>query len=90
MNIRLGLLGAALSAIWYGCAAEPQPQQPATTGAPASTAAPAPSESQSRTYRTGSRLPALEDDRGSASVGGVSKDDYSHDRNATITPMRGN
>lgn len=88
MQTRLALLASIVLAASYGCAIEPEQKQP--PGAATSATARAPSQSESRTYRTGSRLPALEDDRGSSMVGGVSKDDYAHDRDASAAPMRGN
>ena len=88
MQIRFAVLAIVVLAA-YGCATEPQPQQPAAGAAPASAAVPAPSQSKGPVYRTGSRLPPLEDDSGSSTVSGVSKDDYMNDRNSTISPMGG-
>jgi len=72
----------------YGCATEPQPQQPAAGAGPAA-AAPAPYQSKGPVYRTGSRLPPMEDDVGTNAVSGVSKDDYMHDQNAAPRPLIG-
>ncbi len=89
MQIRFAVLAIIVLAA-YGCATEPQPQQPAAGAAPASAATPAPSQSKGPVYRTGSRLPPLDDDGGASSVSGVSKDDYMNDRNSTVSPTRGN
>jgi hypothetical protein len=82
MQIRTALL-ATLLALAYGCATEPEQTQ-------AGAAAPAPSHSKGPVYRTGSRLPPVDDDSGPSTVSGASKDDYINDRNATISPTRGN
>ena len=89
MQIRSTILACILVAACYGCATEPQPQQPAAGAAPASAAAPAPYQSKGPVYRTGSRLPPLDDDGGTSSVSGVSKDDYQDQRNSGMTPLRG-
>jgi hypothetical protein len=93
MSTRLALLVAALAI--YGCATEPEQQKaaapaPASTAAPAAAAAPAPYQHKGPTYRTGSRLPPTDDDGGSSTVGGVSRDDYMNDRNSSVSPTRGN
>lgn len=90
MKIRFAVLAATVLAVSYGCATEPQPQQPAAGAAPASTAVPAPTYSKGPVYRTGSRLPPMDDDAGTAPVSGVSKDDYMDDRNRSMSPTRGN
>ena len=82
MQIRIALLVTLLAAV-YGCATEPEQKQ---DGA----AAPAPYHSKGPVYRTGSRLPPMDDDSGPSTVSGVSKDDYMNDRNSTISPIRGN
>lgn len=82
MKFRLALMSVALCVTAYGCAT---PEQPATAGAAA------PQQSRSaHDYRTGSRLPSLEDDRGPGYVGGQSKQDYQDDMNSRTAPMRSN
>jgi hypothetical protein len=86
MHIRLALLAAVLSGATYGCttpAEQPAPNAPAA-------AAPA-SEPQPRqgSYRTGSRLPSYEDKGGASSVGDVSRDDYTEERNRGSNPTFG-
>ena len=81
MQIRIALLATLLVAA-YGCATEPEQKQ-------AGAAAPAPSHSKGPVYRTGSRLPPMDDDAGSGAVSGVSKDDYMNDRNSTVSPIGG-
>ena len=85
MQIRFTVLATVLLAACYGCATEPQPQQPAAGAAPASAAAPAPSQSRGPA-RTGSRLPPIDDDSGASPVSGVSKDDYINERNSSMSP----
>ena len=84
MHVKSALL-AVLIAAAYGCATEPEQK-------PAGAAAPAPAQSQSsRAYRTGSRLPSMDDEGGSSSLSGVSRDDYMDDRNRGGTSgVRGN
>ena len=82
MHLRIALAVIVLAAA-YGCATEPEQKQ-------AGAAAPAPTHSKGPTYRTGSRLPPMDDDSGPSTVSGVSKDDYMNDRNSTISPTRGN
>jgi hypothetical protein len=82
MHFRIALL-ATLVAAAYGCATEPEQKQ---AGAAAQAA---PAQSSARSYRTGSRLPEREDDIGSSSVTGMSKDDYQMERNSAVSPMRG-
>ena len=94
MQIRSAVLACILVAACYGCATEPQPQQPAAGAAPANTAPASaavtpPWQSKGPVYRTGSRLPPLDDDAGTSSVSGVSKDDYQDQRNSGMTPLRG-
>jgi len=86
MQVRFALLAVLLAA---GCAAQPE-QQPAASATPASAAAAVAEKHQARDYRTGSRLPALEDDRGAGSVSGQSKQDYMDDANTRVSPTRGN
>jgi hypothetical protein len=90
VQIHSTALAALLFAACFGCATETQPQQPAAGAAPAAAAAPAPSQSKGPVYRTGSRLPPMDDVGGASSVSGVSKDDYMDDRNRTMSPTRGN
>lgn len=86
MQLRIALAVTFLMAA-YGCATEPEPKQ---AGAAAPAAAPTQPQS-SRAYRTGSRLPSMEEDTGSSSVGGMSKDDYMDDRNrGGASGVRGN
>lgn len=82
MQFRITLLATLLAAT-YGCATEPEQKQ-ADAAAPSGAA-----QSSARSYRTGSRLPERDDDVGPSSVGGVSKDDYQMERNATISPKPG-
>ena len=84
MQVRFGLL-AIMLATAFGCAAPEQKQ----AGAAAPAAAAQPSRS-SGDYRTGSRLPALEDDRGPGAVSGQSKQDFMDDMNRTNSPGRSN
>jgi hypothetical protein len=91
VQIRFAVLTILLLAA-YGCATESQPQQPGAAAAPVSTAVPAPvpaSQSKGPVYRTGSRLPPLDDDVGTNAVSGVSKDDYMHEQNAAPRPLIG-
>ncbi|MBV9189700.1 MAG: hypothetical protein JO292_02020 [Betaproteobacteria bacterium] len=74
MQVRITLL-AALLAVTYGCATEPEQAGAATPA-------------QSRGYITGSRLP-VPDDAGASTVGGMSKDDYQMERNSQISPKLG-
>ncbi len=78
MQVRLALL-AVLLAAGYGCASQPEQQTAA-----------APQQHQARDYRTGSRLPSLEDDRGPGAVSGQSKQDYMDDMNRRANPMQTN
>ena len=80
MQVRLAVIAAVLAAA-YGCASQPE-QQAAATAAPA--------KQQARDYRTGSRLPSLEDDRGPGAVSGQSKQDYMDDMNRRANPMQTN
>ena len=82
MHFRITLLATIVAAA-YGCATEPEQKQ---AGAAAQTG---PAQSSARSYRTGSRLPEREDDIGSSSVTGMSKDDYQMERNSVVSPMRG-
>jgi hypothetical protein len=84
------VLATLLCSASFGCATEPQPQQPAAGAAPATAAEPAAWQSKGPVYRTGSRLPPTDDVGGTSSVSGVSKDDYTDDRNRTMSPTRGN
>ena len=85
MHLRIALAMTLLMSA-YGCATEPQPKQ-AGAAAPAEPTQP----QSSRSYRTGSRLPSMDEDVGSSSVGGISKDDYIDDRNRGGTSgVRGN
>lgn len=90
MQIRFAVLATIVVAACYGCATEPEPQQPAAGVAPASAAVPAPTYSRGPTYRTGSRLPPMDNDAGAAPVGGVSKDDYMDQRNKMVSPTSAN
>ena len=85
MNIRLASLAVVSGVIISACADQPQAGGTATATRPTAATASQPS----RTYRTGSRLPALEDDAGASTVGGVSQDDYQHDRNSAASPVKG-
>jgi hypothetical protein len=85
VQIRFAVLAIVILAA-YGCATEPQPQQPAAGAAPASAAVPAPYQSKGPVYRTGSRLPPMDDDGGAAPVSSQSKDDYINDRNSSMSP----
>lgn len=82
MQTKFALLAVFVAAL-AGCATEPEQKQ-------AGAAAPAPTQpSASRAYRTGSRLPSMDDDQGP--VSGMSKDDYIDDRNrAGASGVRGN
>src|SRR5436190_19720010 len=82
MQFRISLLATLLAAT-YGCATEPEQKQ---AGAAAQAG---PAQSAPRSYRTGSRLPERDEDVGSSTVGGVSKDDYQMERNSQVSPMRG-
>ena len=82
MQFRITLLATLLAAT-YGCATEPEQKQ---AGAAAQAG---PAQSAPRSYRTGSRLPERDEDVGSSTVGGVSKDDYQMERNSQVSPMRG-
>ncbi len=88
MQLRFALVAVFLAA-GYGCASQPE-QQPAATAAQASAVGAAPEIRQSKDYRTGSRLPTLEDDRGPGAVSGQSKQDYIDDANSRTAPMRSN
>jgi hypothetical protein len=74
MQFRFAVLAAALLAACYGCATENASQEPAPP--------------RNHTTLTGSRLPPMDDSAGSSSVGSVSKDDYTHDRNSSMSPTR--
>lgn len=80
MHVRFALLAIVIAGV-YGCATEPEQKQDGTAAA---------SQAQSsRDYRTGSRLPTMEDDP--RPVSGMSKDDYMDDRNRGGTSgVRGN
>ncbi|HYL91458.1 MAG TPA: hypothetical protein VEU32_22100 [Burkholderiales bacterium] len=86
MQVRFALLAVLLAA---GCAAQPE-QQTAASATPASAAAAVPEKHQARDYRTGSRLPSLDDDRGPGAVSGQSKQDYMDDANSRTAPLRSN
>ncbi len=79
MHVRFAVLAIVMASV-YGCATEPEQKQ---DGA-------APAQSQSpRDYRTGSRLPTMEDDQ--RPVSGMSKDDYMDERNrGGASGVRGN
>jgi hypothetical protein len=81
MHIRLALLGFALSGTLAACAT---PDESTDTAAKA-----APSPVKSGSYRTGSRLPSIDNDGGSSSVGNASRDDYLDETRRTGSPMRG-
>ena len=85
MQIRIALLVTLLAAA-AGCATEAGQRQ-AGAAAPAEPVQP----QSSRAYRTGSRLPSMDDDAGASTVSGVSKDDYMDDRNRVgASGVRGN
>ncbi len=88
MQLRFVLVAVFLAA-GYGCASQPE-QQTAATAAQASAVGAAPEIHQSKDYRTGSRLPSLENDRGSSYVRGQSNQDYQDEANSRISPTRGN
>lgn len=88
MQVRFALL-AVLLAAGYGCASQPE-QQTGATAAQAGAVGASPEIHQSRDYRTGSRLPSLEDDRGPGAVSGQSKQDYMDDMNRRSNPTHGN
>jgi len=83
MQTRIVILAVFLVAL-NGCATEAEK----AAGAAARTE---PAQSPARSYRTGSRLPSMEDDSGTSSVSGISKDDYIDDRNRSgASGVRGN
>ncbi len=81
--IAIGLLA------FYGCASEPEQKPAANASGTAAAPAKAAPAQDPRSYRTGSRLPTRDDDVGASSVGNISKDDYIHDRNSSVSPMSG-
>jgi hypothetical protein len=94
MRVRPVLL--AISFCVTGCATPPQQAASpaaAASAAPSAAAAAAPSNTvqqpqrESR-YRTGSRLPLSDDDAGSGTVTGASRDAYEDDRRNMVTPQK--
>ena len=88
MQLRFAVIAVLLAAA-YGCASQPE-QQTAATAAQAGAVGASPEIHQSRDYRTGSRLPSLENDRGAGYVSGQSKQDYMDDANRRTNPTQGN
>lgn len=92
MLVRRVLLMISLCVGGYGCATAPeQAAGSAASASPAATnsaAAAVPEPKREKGYRTGSRLPASDDDAGSATVSGSSREGYEEDRRNMVTPQR--
>ena len=88
MQVRFALLAISFCVAGYGCATAPEQ---AATPAASVAAAPASAVAQPKRekgYRTGSRLPQSDDDAGSATVGGSSREGYEEDRRNMVTPQK--
>ena len=96
MRVRVLLLTITFCVAGYGCATAPeQAATPAASAAatPANTASAAaansvPQPKREKGYRTGSRLPQGDDDAGSATVSGSSREGYEDDRRNMVTPQK--
>ena len=96
MQVRFALLAISFCVAGYGCATAPEPAaSPAASASPAAanTASAAaantvPQPKREKSYRTGSRLPQGDDDAGSATVSGSSREGYEEDRRNMVTPQK--
>ena len=89
MNTRFLLL-AALGAFLYGCATPEETAAPTAAAAAAPAAKSEPVRYRPRPTLTGSRLAPLDDDdTGSHTVGGVTKDEYMNMDAARVKPLNG-
>src|SRR5437660_2316833 len=86
------LLAISFCVAGYGCATAPeQAAGPAAAASPAATntaSAAVPEPKREKGYRTGSRLPTSDDDAGSATVNGSSREGYEEDRRNMVTPQK--
>jgi len=82
------LLVMCLCAATYGCASAPEQQTNAAVSPNGSPSNSIPAPHREPRYRTGSRLPQGDDDGGSATVGGASRDAYEDDRRGMATPQK--
>jgi hypothetical protein len=88
MQVRFTLLGISFCVAGYGCATAPEQAASASPAATNTASAAVPDPKREKGYRTGSRLPQSDDDAGSATVSGSSREGYEEDRRNMVTPQR--